>query len=603
MIATHTTNGHLEAETAGAPDRSSPTAAKKRISRAESNRLNAQKSTGPRTAAGKANSRYNALKHGMTAQSTVLPGEDGAEFEARRGRLHADLEPRNSIEAILVDRIASAEWVAKRAENGAAAQLAYRVRHDSLDLEHALQHKVIELGQRLLHDPAESRLGYDTRAGCPGHPARLVLELENSVQGCDWLLKRYGLLKEHVDARRMWVDQDGYELVRLLGHYVSDLASDYEIAALLLARECVAFDSTYRKNSDMMFWAIMNVADLHRPSQMTAAHTSPTCPEPSRGKRTRGNDESPREPQRNHPTVLSLAELVRLCAPSLEPLRTLPLEKFVPSSVAEARRRLAVVIDEQVQRVERLRARLVQIAEADDADAATRLAFEPGPEAEKQRRYGLARDRLFIQTINTFLKIRKAALDGTLDPIDPDSDDGFAPDAALNPFDPIVPGENAAAARSPEPSRALRLVLSGVDGAGTMPPAPAGDDLPWVPLVDASVHTSPACPEPGRGKRERGICEMPETVQETAAQSTCQQTVCGESHDLRNEPIAPCRDAQPEQPPIGAGTGPSTELGAGPSTELGTGPSTQLTAGPSAQLRQGPCHQASRQIRRRHPKE
>ena len=37
---------------------------------------NAQRSTGPRTEAGKAASSHNALKHGLTAQTVLLPGED-----------------------------------------------------------------------------------------------------------------------------------------------------------------------------------------------------------------------------------------------------------------------------------------------------------------------------------------------------------------------------------------------------------------------------------------------------------------------------------------------------------------------------------------------
>ena len=46
------------------------------------NRRNAQKSTGPRSAAGKSRARFNALKHGVTAQIPVLPGEDPALFHA-----------------------------------------------------------------------------------------------------------------------------------------------------------------------------------------------------------------------------------------------------------------------------------------------------------------------------------------------------------------------------------------------------------------------------------------------------------------------------------------------------------------------------------------
>jgi hypothetical protein len=37
------------------------------------NRLNAQRSTGPRTPAGKARVSFNALKHGLTGREVVLP--------------------------------------------------------------------------------------------------------------------------------------------------------------------------------------------------------------------------------------------------------------------------------------------------------------------------------------------------------------------------------------------------------------------------------------------------------------------------------------------------------------------------------------------------
>ena len=40
------------------------------------NRANAQKSTGPRTVAGKQRSRMAALEHGLTAATLVLPHED-----------------------------------------------------------------------------------------------------------------------------------------------------------------------------------------------------------------------------------------------------------------------------------------------------------------------------------------------------------------------------------------------------------------------------------------------------------------------------------------------------------------------------------------------
>jgi hypothetical protein len=44
--------------------------------KAEANRRNALKSTGPRTPEGKAAVRLNALKHGLLSEEILLPGED-----------------------------------------------------------------------------------------------------------------------------------------------------------------------------------------------------------------------------------------------------------------------------------------------------------------------------------------------------------------------------------------------------------------------------------------------------------------------------------------------------------------------------------------------
>ena len=42
----------------------------------DANRANAQKSTGPKTPEGKAKSRRNGLKHGLTAEACMLADED-----------------------------------------------------------------------------------------------------------------------------------------------------------------------------------------------------------------------------------------------------------------------------------------------------------------------------------------------------------------------------------------------------------------------------------------------------------------------------------------------------------------------------------------------
>jgi len=57
----------------------------------QANRLNAEKSTGPRTADGKRKASQNALKHGLLAQTMVIAGEDVGEFEFYRDELLGEL--------------------------------------------------------------------------------------------------------------------------------------------------------------------------------------------------------------------------------------------------------------------------------------------------------------------------------------------------------------------------------------------------------------------------------------------------------------------------------------------------------------------------------
>jgi hypothetical protein len=76
----------------------------------EANRLNALKSTGPTTPAGKARSAQNAVTHGLTAESVLLPGEDAdafAEFEADYIR---ELRPTGRLQRTLVAEIVADSW-------------------------------------------------------------------------------------------------------------------------------------------------------------------------------------------------------------------------------------------------------------------------------------------------------------------------------------------------------------------------------------------------------------------------------------------------------------------------------------------------------------
>jgi hypothetical protein len=80
----------------------------------EANRRNAQKSSGPRTKLGKAVSRMNAMKHGITAEQVILDGESAKKFKALRRELFEVLAPADAIEAELVQAIIMDQWRLRR---------------------------------------------------------------------------------------------------------------------------------------------------------------------------------------------------------------------------------------------------------------------------------------------------------------------------------------------------------------------------------------------------------------------------------------------------------------------------------------------------------
>jgi len=80
------------------------------------NRRNAQKSTGPRTPAGKARASLNNLRHGLRAGTLILPHEDPAEFDALHARIQAYYDPQGPPEQRLVNELAGVEWKLIRAE-------------------------------------------------------------------------------------------------------------------------------------------------------------------------------------------------------------------------------------------------------------------------------------------------------------------------------------------------------------------------------------------------------------------------------------------------------------------------------------------------------
>jgi hypothetical protein len=80
----------------------------------DANRLNAQKSTGPRSPEGKARSSMNALKSGIDAKSQVIRGEFEADLEALTSQYHDRFLPTTPEQRMLVDALIDSEWLLRR---------------------------------------------------------------------------------------------------------------------------------------------------------------------------------------------------------------------------------------------------------------------------------------------------------------------------------------------------------------------------------------------------------------------------------------------------------------------------------------------------------
>jgi len=100
----------------------------------EANRRNAKKSTGPRSAAGKAVSSMNALKSGVDARSEIIRGEDPAAIEALTAEYRERFRPCTPEERRFVDTLIRGDWQLRRLAT-ADAQLWERSMKKTLFLD------------------------------------------------------------------------------------------------------------------------------------------------------------------------------------------------------------------------------------------------------------------------------------------------------------------------------------------------------------------------------------------------------------------------------------------------------------------------------------
>jgi hypothetical protein len=147
------------------------------------NKRNAIKSTGPRTAKGRAVSKMNALKHGILSQQVLVRGrnvqESARDLKALHLRFWDELQPEGPIEEMLLDQIVTAHWRLRRALTAESGEIALSVdtghRKRSRGVEPVLQWMQWRAFGDPLHAMGESSIGNAIIRGWLG-------ELRNDVE-------------------------------------------------------------------------------------------------------------------------------------------------------------------------------------------------------------------------------------------------------------------------------------------------------------------------------------------------------------------------------------------------------------------------------------
>jgi hypothetical protein len=131
------------------------------MTRSEAARLNGSKSRGPVTEAGKARSARNAMKHGLTAKSFLLPLEDPSAFEELHAAYLEEFSPQSIAEQDCVEEMVAAVYRQRRLWALDTASLINRMDMMAIDVD--LKYKSIPPANRIA-------LAFDSRAAAKCAP-------------------------------------------------------------------------------------------------------------------------------------------------------------------------------------------------------------------------------------------------------------------------------------------------------------------------------------------------------------------------------------------------------------------------------------------------
>lgn len=341
----------------------------------EANRRNARKSSGPKTQAGKDKVRFNAVKHGLTAKTVVLPHEDAEAYQQRVEAWTRELNPRGDLGRYLAERAARISWQLDRADAYEHACLSQRVRHAGRAVIEGPEAEAVALLERL-YGSHESQASFEPNGSGPlgGHsvargeapavlsPSALVGRLETTAAGCRLVLGEWVRLRDKVSqvsqvseiatSEPAWDWDDLTRAVRLLGLGEAEA----RVAALL----------------DRRLGPLARAqAEVHARECRRLLET---------GVDDEDFPDSPRTDKPEPPLSFDPAELNRQCA---------------------------AIAEEQCLRLTPILARREADERADRADLPRRSSFDDSPEGERVHRYQARWSRNLLRTLAAVEELRE----------------------------------------------------------------------------------------------------------------------------------------------------------------------------------------------------
>ena len=226
------------------------------------NQRNGRLARGPVTARGRMVSSQNARKHGLRAATDAVLRDAGFTYEERKQKWVRELNPRNDREEFLAHQQVLTSLMVERIHAAHIEQITSEI--EGVDDRQA--ENVHQLGRRLYFN----RAGAAALFGCSSYlhknkvqtsfngmavdaddPAMLVAALENSGQGCEWLLGQWRALGERLEGQNFWQSIDRYRAIRLLGALPTDSGFDRVICEIYVASHGIEPPRKKRPDEDL----------------------------------------------------------------------------------------------------------------------------------------------------------------------------------------------------------------------------------------------------------------------------------------------------------------------------------------------------------------